>query len=136
MLYPEPGYRKSPVSDGYWVVSVTRESVGARLRAVREATGKKQQDFVPLLDAAAADLYGSGELTYSQSALSRLETGGQTATLEDIAVFARVDPKRRGKLWVAWGETEDAELRPVPKVSTKRFKDAPGTADAERRRNA
>jgi transcriptional regulator with XRE-family HTH domain len=108
------------------------EPVHVRLRAVREATGETQVVFLPRLNREAA---ARGVREYSQSTLSKLESGTQAATFDDIAVFAGVDPKGRGKLWLAWGEAEDATVkrsaraRDIPveameRVSSK--KDAPG----------
>jgi transcriptional regulator with XRE-family HTH domain len=86
-----------------------------RLRAVREATGLTQLQFLPLLNEAAARL---GVRAYAQSTLSRLETGLQEATFDDVAVFASVDPERRGKLWLAWNEQTDSTLGKRAPVAT------------------
>jgi transcriptional regulator with XRE-family HTH domain len=83
------------------------ETVDQRLKAVREATGLTQVQFIPRLNQAAEKL---GVRPYAQSVLSRLENGGQQATFDDIAVYATVDPLHRGKLWLAWGEADDATL--------------------------
>lgn len=84
----------------------------ARIRAVREATGLTQQAFLYQLNAASARVLGDGVREYSQSTLSKLESGAQEAAFEDITVFAAVDPKRRGKLWLAWGEEVDSFKAP------------------------
>ena len=80
----------------------------ARLRAVREAHEMTQLQFLPLLNREAAR---RGVREYSQSTLSRLESGRQEATFDDVAVFAALDPQHRGKLWLGWGETTDLTLR-------------------------
>jgi transcriptional regulator with XRE-family HTH domain len=80
---------------------VADSGVSERLKAVREATGLTQARFLPRLNQAAERL---GVREYSQSTLSRLESGMQTASFDDVAVFAAVDPLQRGKLWLAWGE--------------------------------
>lgn len=78
-----------------------------RLKQVREATGLTQLQFLPRLNGAASAL---GAKDYSQSTLSKLETGAQDASFVDVSVFATVDPLGRGKLWLAWGDAEDATL--------------------------
>jgi transcriptional regulator with XRE-family HTH domain len=87
------------------------EAQPARLRAVREATGLTQLQFLAKLNAAAERL---GTRAYVQSLLSRLENGLQVPSFDDIAVYASIDPERRGKLWLAWGEAEDATLKARP----------------------
>jgi transcriptional regulator with XRE-family HTH domain len=86
---------------------ITQEPIHRRLRAVREATGLTQLQFLPLLNSCAVDLEIKA---YSQSTLSKLETGTQAATFDDVAAFAAADPQRRGKLWLAWGESKDATM--------------------------
>jgi transcriptional regulator with XRE-family HTH domain len=88
---------------------VSDAEIRQRLRQIREATGLTQLRFLPHLNAAAVHL---GVREYSQSTLSKLESGPQAPSFDDIAVFAAVDPEGRGKLWLAWGETADATLRP------------------------
>jgi transcriptional regulator with XRE-family HTH domain len=86
-----------------------------RLRSIREAHGLTQHQFVAVLNRAADKL---GVRDYTQSTLSKLETGVQEASLDDIAVFARVDQAGRGMLWLGWGLTDDATLaRPANTVT-------------------
>lgn len=91
-----------------------------RLKAVREAAGVTQLQFLARLNAAAESL---GKRTYAQSQLSRLENGLQEPTFDDVAVFALVDPERRGKLWLAWGETTDSAQ--LPKAGPSVIKEPP-----------
>lgn len=93
------------------------EERGMRFRAVREAHTRRgneplpQTEFAGLLRAAAARRYGSAvERVYSQSVVNRLELGDQKPTPQDIDLYASVDPLQRGKLWLAWGEKEDATM--------------------------
>lgn len=72
------------------------DDVPARLRAIREATGLTQEQFRAVLVRAGLDL--------SQSQLSRLENGLETPSLDELAAYAAVDPLKRGRLWVAWGD--------------------------------
>ena len=87
-------------------MKATDEPVRARLLAVREALRMTQAQFLGPLNKEAA---ARGVRAYSQSTLSKLEGGGQAVTLDDIAVFAAVDPLKRGKLWLGWGEERSAE---------------------------
>lgn len=86
------------------------DGVGARLRAVREATGLTQVQFLARLNRAAEQL---GVRPYAQSVLSRLENGLQQATFDDVAVYAAVDPLGRGKLWLGWGEEALPQIQPA-----------------------
>lgn len=83
------------------------ESIAERIRSVREAHGLTQLQFLAVLNRQAAAL---GAREYTQSTLSKLETGTQEASFTDVAVFAATDRLRRGKLWIAWGETEDVSM--------------------------
>jgi transcriptional regulator with XRE-family HTH domain len=85
----------------------------ARLKAVRTALGLTQLEFLPVLNTAAAKV---GVPPYSQSKLSKLESGSQAADFDDIAAFAMADRLQRGKLWLAWNEKADAstEKRTAP----------------------
>lgn len=98
------------------------EPLYARLKLVREATGLTQLQFLPRLNAVAAKLHVR---EYSQSTLSKLETGTQEPSFDDVAVFAAVDPERRGKLWLAWNEREDSALQDAelarPQMPVERF---------------
>jgi hypothetical protein len=75
------------------------------------------------------------------SVLSDIENDkeSKTVTLEQVAAVAAVDPQHRGKLWLAWGEAEDATLRPpheavvgsVPLRAYTSEEDAQAIRDAE-----
>lgn len=80
------------------------DPLAQRLIAVREATGLVQVDFVKELNRANRKLFGGGARMYTQSTLSKLEIGWQEPSLDDVAVYAAIDPLKRGKLWVGWGE--------------------------------
>lgn len=72
------------------------DDVPARLRAIREATGMTQKQFRAALARAG--------LTRTQGQISSLENGGKKASLDELAAYAVVDPLKRGRLWVAWGD--------------------------------
>jgi hypothetical protein len=41
---------------------------------------------------------------YDPATISRLENGKQIWKVSDVEAFAAVDPDRRGRAWLAWGE--------------------------------
>ena len=82
-----------------------------RIKAVREALGLTQEALLPVLNDAAQRL---GVRVFKQSSLSKIEGGPQAVSFDDVAVYAAVDPKRRGKLWLAWGEKADATMAATP----------------------
>lgn len=86
----------------------SEQPMAQRLRMIREAAGLTQLQFLPKLNAASRAVLGEGEREYSQSTLSKLESGAQEPIFDDVAVFAWVDPLKRGKLWLAWGESRDS----------------------------
>jgi transcriptional regulator with XRE-family HTH domain len=85
-----------------------------RVKAIRKATGLTQEDFLATLRTASTAVLGEGVRKYSQSTLSRLESGRQTPTLEDVAVLAACDPEHRSKLWLGWDEEAVREPRVIP----------------------
>lgn len=54
--------------------------------------------------AEAAKALGLDGVRYDSSVVARIESGARRLTLDDVAVIAAVDPKRRGRAWLAWGE--------------------------------
>lgn len=90
------------------------EALRGRLKAVREATGLKQQDFAAAADRGARALFGGEAPRYTQTRVSDLERGGRYVALEDIAVYASLDPLHRGKLWLGWGESAAARASDPP----------------------
>jgi transcriptional regulator with XRE-family HTH domain len=105
----------------------------ARLKAVREASGLTQLQFLAKLNGVAERL---GSRPYVQSLLSRLENGLQVPSFDDVTVYAMLDPERRGKLWVGWGETEDPTMRrPVTRdIPLDAMERVSSKKDAPRRR--
>jgi transcriptional regulator with XRE-family HTH domain len=100
---------------GAVVTAKASTTVGERFRAVRDASGLLQRDFVARLNEASIARFGTAGPRYDPSRVSRLENDRQVATLEDVAIYADVDPLHRGKLWVGWCEAVDATLRvPAP----------------------
>ena len=88
------------------------ETVGSRVRAIREERGEKQPEFAAALSAAAKRL--RMPLAYDNTMVSKMETGMRAVTIEDIAVIASLDPQGRQKSWLAWGEIAESAANPRP----------------------
>lgn len=99
--------------------------IGARIREIREALGLQQDEMRALLERHG--------LHVSKTAYSRYETGGARATYEDIAVFACVDPRKRGRLWLAWGDAPASRSAGAYEDERCREKVIPAPAVARRR---
>lgn len=112
---------------------MAESGISDRLKAVREATGLTQLRFLPKLNQAAAAL---GVREYSQSTLSKLESGAQSASFDDVAVFAAVDPLQRGKLWLAWNEETAALMTNRHTYTEAELDEAARQAEVDRRRLA
>lgn len=83
-------------------------TVGDRVFDVRKALGTRRR---PMSQAAFARLLtAQGGRTYYGSEFTLIETNEKRLMLDDIVAIAAVDPGRRGKLWLAWGETTDATM--------------------------
>lgn len=78
--------------------------IGPRLREIRELLSLTLLEMSTLLQERGADV--------SISSLHRLEKGTEMASLEELGVFAQLDPLTRGRLWLAWG---DAPQQGAPK---------------------
>lgn len=85
-------------------------SVGERLRLVREATKLRLEDFVSQLNRESSRRFGAAGPTFNGGRVSKLELGVQRAALDDIAVYAALDPLRRGKLWLGFNEWSDSAV--------------------------
>jgi len=80
------------------------QTVGERIYLIREALGTRR-DPMPLEEFARLIVTRTGA-SYDKSILSRMETGDRKVTLEDIEALAAVDPLKRGRSWLAFGEGE------------------------------
>src|SRR4051812_46961163 len=89
-----------------------RRAEGDRVRTVREALGENQPAFARRLSEAAQNL-GLIWLRYDNTIVSKLEIGARDLSTDDTVVVAAIDPERRGKLWLAWGEERDSAIRPL-----------------------
>lgn len=107
------------------------EQFPERMKAIRKAHGMTQEIFLAVLREGSRAVLGDGVRTYSQSTLSRLESGKQPPTLEDVAVLAAIDPQARGKLWLGWNEVYTA-----PKTGSVAGSRQPATATASTSRRS
>jgi hypothetical protein len=85
------------------------ETPGERLFLIRAALGTGLKNPM-LIDDFVALVQRETGVTYDPSAISRTENGGRKLSLDDVPPFAAVDPLRRGKLWLAWGEQSDTTM--------------------------
>lgn len=88
------------------------EPASRRVYAIRLALGDGWRTALPMADFAEL-LNGVSGGRYDSSIISRMESGERKLSLADITALAAVDPERRGKLWVGWGEEAD-EARAQP----------------------
>lgn len=94
-----------------------KDDIGAfptRAKAIRAGHGIKQELFVPVVNAMAVSLFGDKARIYSQSTYSRIESGRQAPSLEDVAVIAACDKEHRGILWLGWDADADFTIAAKP----------------------
>lgn len=114
-LHSNTEYRKPPTFlEAGEAMSARREPIRLRMKQVRDEARMTQEVFCAELNRASAALFGDEGPRYRQGVLSKIETGMQAPTFDDIEVWAAVDPRRRGKLWLAWEEDVDSALE-VPR---------------------
>jgi transcriptional regulator with XRE-family HTH domain len=80
---------------------------GYRVYLIREALGTRR-DPMPMQAFAELIAKVSG-VSYDKSTLSRLETGERKLSLEDIDAIAPIDPLKRGRSWLAWGDPPEGQ---------------------------
>lgn len=88
------------------------ETVGDRVRAIREERGEKQPQFAKTLTEAARRLDLS--ISYDNTMVSKMELGRRDVGIEDVRVIASVDKQNRGREWLAWGWRETLSRRQHP----------------------
>lgn len=81
------------------------KTVGQRFYLVRLARGDGVRRAEPIRLFVAHVLEETGTVIHP-SELSDIENDkpSKAVTIEHVAAVAAVDPKRRGKLWLGWGE--------------------------------
>ncbi len=90
------------------------ETVGDRVRMIREERGEKQPAFAAALTEAAKRLDLS--IVYDNTMVSKMEVGRRDVDLNDVRVIASVDKQQRGREWLAWGWREVLSRRQHPKA--------------------
>ena len=86
-------------------------TVGDRVYQIRQALGPNARR--PMSQDAFADaLTQRGARRYYGPEISLIESGKKALTLDDVETIAAMDPERRGKLWLGWGESVDATMHP------------------------
>lgn len=90
---------------------MTEDTPGKRAYSIRLALGDGWKVPLPMADFAALLSRRSG-VRYDSSMVSRIESGDRKLTLDDVAVIASIDPKGRGRDWLAWGTNELPALDP------------------------
>lgn len=106
------------------------DTPGQRVYLVRVALGRGHKNPMLIKDFVMV-IQRLRKVSYDPSAISRLENGDRAASLEDIDAIAAVDPLRRGKLWLAWGEEQDSTTGPLD-IDPRTF--VPQSAVAKRAR--
>lgn len=85
------------------------ETPGQRVYKIRLALGDGVKNPMTLKDFAAL-ITRATKTVIDPSALSRLENGGRGLSIDDAHAIAAIDPKRRGPVWLAFG---DAQTPPI-----------------------
>lgn len=86
------------------------ETPGDRLYEIRLACGVGRRKAEPMVAFVERVREATG-VAYDPSTISLLERMMQGWTLDDVAAFAAVDPKGRGKVWLAFGKEGEDEAR-------------------------
>lgn len=95
------------------------DTPGKRVYLIRLALGDGLRSPLPMEEFAALITERTG-VAYNSSTISKIENEGRRVTLEDVARIALVDPRHRGREWLAWGEVQptltglDRRVRPDP----------------------
>lgn len=88
------------------------QAPGVRVYLIRLALGDGVKNPMRIKDFVALVKERTG-VSYDPSAISRTENGERDLALDDVPPIAAVDPLKRGRTWLAWGDAnEDAALRP------------------------
>jgi hypothetical protein len=83
------------------------QTIGGRIYLIREAL-QTRRDPLPL-DKFAALIAETTGVVWDKSTLSRMETGDRKVLPEDVAIIAQVDPLKRGRSWLAWGDDDEGQ---------------------------
>lgn len=105
------------------------DTPGKRVYLIRLALGDGLRSPLPMEEFAALITERTG-VAYNSSTISKIENGGRRVTLDDADRIAAVDPRRRGREWLGWGEAQttptltglDRRVRPDPDAEHDRGK--------------
>lgn len=88
------------------------DSVGERVRAIRDEIGDKQPAFAQRLSAVAQRM--GLPVRFDNTMVSKVEIGRRELSIYEAAVVVAVDPQRRGWDWFILGERRPGRLKPRP----------------------
>jgi hypothetical protein len=77
---------------------------GGRFLSIRRRLGLTGEAFAGVLNDAAEQL--GFDPYWTGPKITNTEKGKRDLSIEDVAIVARVDPKKRGWFWVAFGRAE------------------------------
>lgn len=106
------------------------ETPGDRLFEIRLACGGGRRKAEPMTAFVERVKEATGAV-YDPSTISLLERMIQGWTLDDVTTFAAVDPKGRGKVWLAFGKEGEDEARGSADAPPDRTRPVPEPKPAE-----
>lgn len=89
-------------------MSPTTTPLGYRIYQIRVALAGDGARYPVSQREFAERLSALGEGPRHASYISKWETGAMLPTLDDIRLMAALDPRERGRAWLAWGTPPDA----------------------------
>ena len=109
-----------------------RETVRHRVYAVRLALGDGWK--TPMSGEAFAALLSKRlKRRYDGAMISRMENGERKISLEEVEAMAALDPKGRGRAWLAFGEEPDLTDPTTARRLTEEELDRADAAAAKKR---
>jgi transcriptional regulator with XRE-family HTH domain len=103
---------------------MAKQSIGERVYEIRSALGPdarhemSQKAFAELVNATAKRAKIK-IATFVDSTITRIEKGERRLQVEEIELIASMDPLKRGKTWLAFGEAGGAEPLDPPSKQKK-----------------
>lgn len=80
-----------------------------RAYAIRLLCGDGWKTPMPMAEFAALVKSKTRGIPFDSAKVSRIESGDQKLSLADVTALAKVDPKKRGPAWIAFGLEVDSE---------------------------
>jgi hypothetical protein len=87
------------------VATMQADTPGKRVYLIRLALGDGLRSPMPMAEFAALLTERTGA-TYDSSMISKIENEMRKVSLDDADRIASVDPRRRGREWLAWGDAQ------------------------------